>query len=412
MKRPSDLCIIAGSLLVPVFTAQAADVKSVSRIAFGPENTLFMADWKAAVIHAVAIAPGAKGDGKPFNLTNFDAVVAKALGKPATTIEDMAARPGTSEVYVAVSLGAARQPAILVVKADGSAKVLDLKNAKSTSAKLDKPVDDKLKFWNTIPGRSFTVTDMKWQSGELFVAGLSNQDFASTLRRIKYPFSGPGTMSSIEIFHTAHNQIETRAPIRAMTFADLGGKPHLIATYTCTPLVTIPLDDLKDGAHLRGKTIAELGYGNTPSVMLSYTATDQQGKSAPYILITNMNRDADVLPLAAIEEANKRPGMTKAVENWAAATGVTPTMAPLAGVLRIDNQNDQFFIAVRRNLVTGLSELVSIDKGVKLRLSDFVSEYNFPGYSYEANGEMQVKFVKPLQNKLKVDEGYPSQVVK
>ena len=56
-----------------------------------------------------------------------------------------------------------------------------------------------------------------------------------------------------------------------MSFASWGGKPYLVAAYTCTPIVTIPLDELKDGAHIRGKTIAELGYGNTPAGMIAYT---------------------------------------------------------------------------------------------------------------------------------------------
>ncbi len=69
----------------------------------------------------------------------------------------------------------------------------------------------------------------------------------------------------MEIYHAGHNLIETRAPIRAMSFTSWGGRPYLVAAYTCTPLVTIPLDDLKDGAHIRGKTVAELGYGGVPA---------------------------------------------------------------------------------------------------------------------------------------------------
>jgi hypothetical protein len=76
---------------------------------------------------------------------------------------------------------------------------------------------------------------MKWRDGELFVAGLSNQDFASTLRRVTYPFgSQQQSVTSVEIFHTGHNLVETRAPIRAMAFASWGGKPYLVAAYTCT----------------------------------------------------------------------------------------------------------------------------------------------------------------------------------
>lgn len=406
MKRLVVLVVVIIALLSIVTGVRAAEIKSVSRITFGPENILFVADWKSAEIHAITLAPGAKEDGKLFNLRNFDAVIAKAVGKSTATIEDLAWRPGTNEAYVALSLEPAKKPVILIVKADGSVKSLDLKASKSTVAKLDKSPNDKLTFWNTIPGRSFTITDMKWRNGELFVAGLSNQDFASTLRRIKYPFTGPASMTSIEIFHTVHDQVETRAPIRAMTFADLDGKPHLIAAYTCTPLVTIPLDALKDGAHLRGKTIAELGYGNAPSAMLSYTGSDMQGKPSSYILVLNANRDADVMSVSSVQEANRRPGLIKAAENFAGVTGIQPTMAPLAGAWRIDNQNGEFFIAVRRKMASGASELVSINKDFKARISDFITEYNFPGYSYSA----AQKANKDMESKMKRDEGFSNLV--
>jgi hypothetical protein len=51
----------------------------------------------------------------------------------------------------------------------------------------------------------------------------------------------PWAITSIEIYHTGHNLIETRAPIRAMSFASWGGRTYLVAAYTCTPVVTIPL---------------------------------------------------------------------------------------------------------------------------------------------------------------------------
>jgi NADPH-dependent glutamate synthase beta subunit-like oxidoreductase len=74
-----------------------------------------------------------------------------------------------------------------------------------------------------------------------------------------------------------------------MNFATWGGKTYLVAAYTCTPLVIIPLEDLKDGAHIRGKTVAELGYGNTPADMIAYTKTDQ-GKAEDFLLLVNFNR--------------------------------------------------------------------------------------------------------------------------
>jgi hypothetical protein len=48
------------------------------------------------------------------------------------------------------------------------------------------------------------------------------------------------------------------------------GEPTLLAAYTCTPLVTIALKDLKDGAHVVGKTIGELGWGSYPVDMVTF----------------------------------------------------------------------------------------------------------------------------------------------
>ena len=96
----------------------------------------------------------------------------------------MAARPGSGEVYLAASVGANKTPAVVAVTSDQKVRKLNLASMKSTAVTLKNANNSKVQFWRETPERSFTVTDMKWNSGELFVAGLSNQDFASTLRRI------------------------------------------------------------------------------------------------------------------------------------------------------------------------------------------------------------------------------------
>ena len=250
---------------------------------------------------------------------------------------------------------------------------------------------------------------MKWRNGDLFIAGLSNQDFSSTLRRLSYPFNGKSSTSSIEIYHAIHDQLETRAPIRAMTFAELEGKPYLVAAYTCTPLVTIPLENLQDGAHIHGKTIAELGYGNTPGNMISYEIAEYDGKKTSYILLTNINSNSDVISVASIEEANKVPGLSSPPEHLTDTSGLQSVRAPLVGVLRIDNQNDQSFVVLRRNITTGKLELISMQKGHALfRLSDFVTDYTMPTYSYTPG--KQLDFFKPFQDKMKKAEGYANLV--
>jgi len=56
----------------------------------------------------------------------------------------------------------------------------------------------------------------------------------------------------------------------------------VLAAYTCTPLVKIPMNDLKPGAKVKGVTIADLGAGNQPLDMVPYKKDGHE-----YILIAN-----------------------------------------------------------------------------------------------------------------------------
>jgi len=388
--------------------ASAVDINSISRLAAGPENVLFVADWKSARVHAITL-PGAaqKPAGTTFNILDLDSVLSKQVGGAKVTIEDMVVRPGTAEAYIGVSYGAAKTPALIVVTSDQRARRVNLKAAKSTSIALRDAPTSNYKFWRETPERSFTVTDMKWRDGELFIAGLSNQDFASTLRRVHYPFDSKQSVTSVEIYHTGHNLIETRAPIRAMSFATWGGKPYLVAAYTCTPIVTIPLEDLKDSAHIRGRTIAELGYGNTPADMISYSKT-AEGKTEDFFLLVNFERGANVIPVSEVEAASSRPGMDKIVP-YGQIAGMDVTSAPLAGVMRVDNLDAKSFIVVRRQLEKDALQLVTIGKELSFRLSDHLSEYAFQEFSYKGDA-FQLKYVKPRLDMILKDEGFADHI--
>jgi hypothetical protein len=388
--------------------ASAADIKSISRLAAGPENVLFVADWKSARVHAITLPPAAqKPAGTAFNIFDLEDLLSRQVGGAKVSVEDMVVRPGTAEVYIAVSYGAAKAPALIVVTGDHKARRVNLKAAKSTSIALRDAPTSNYKFWRETPERSFTVTDMKWRDGELFIAGLSNQDFASTLRRIKYPFDAQQSVMSIEIYHTGHNLIETRAPIRAMSFATLGGKPYLVAAYTCTPIVLLPLDELKEGAHLRGKTIAELGYGNTPAGLIAYTKTGQ-GKSEDFLMLVNFERGASVIPVSELELASARPGIEKMVP-YGQIAGLDVMPAPLAGTMRLDNLDDQWFVVVRRQLEKDALQLVTVGKDLSFRLSDHLSEYAFPQFSFKAD-EFQLKYAKPAVDMLLGHEGFADHI--
>lgn len=394
--------LLAAACIAASVNAAAADIRSISRLAAGPDDVLFVADWKRARVHAITLPVATRKADGAFNILDLEPLLARQLGGARLTVEDMVVRPGTGEVYVAVSYGVSKTPALLVVTSDGRARRIDLKHAKSTSLALREAPTTDFRFWKDAPERSFTVTDMKWRDGELFIAGLSNQEFSSTLRRAHYPFDAKQTVTSVEIYHTGHNLIETRAPIRAMSFATLEGKPYLVAAYTCTPIVTIPLEDLKDGAHVRGKTIAELGYGNTPADMISYSKTEG-GKTDDYLMLVNFERGTSIIPVAQVSAASAKPGIESLVP-FGQITGLEPSSAPLVGAMRLDNLDDDNFIVVRRRLENDKLQLVSISKELSFRLSDFVSEYAFAEYRFKGD-PFQLKNIKPRQDIFLRQEG-------
>ena len=98
---------------------------------------------------------------------------------------------------------------------------------------------------------------MAYVDGALLVAGLSNEEFSSKLRRIPFPFGDEVAANNLEIFHVSHGKWETAAPIR--TFVPYDEGRSILASYTCTPVVHFPLADLTPGTKTVGRTVAELG---------------------------------------------------------------------------------------------------------------------------------------------------------
>jgi hypothetical protein len=125
------------------------------------------------------------------------------------------------------------------------------------------------------------------------VAGLSNEEFASKLWSIGYPFSTADRGTSIEIFHGNHGRLETRSPIFSFVPYTVDGKPSLIAGYLCTPLVRIPVESLAAGTKIVGTTIAELGAGNRPIDMIVYK---KDGRD--FLLMSNTSRGVMKIPTA------------------------------------------------------------------------------------------------------------------
>jgi hypothetical protein len=288
--------------------AGSADIRSAGPITFGPAGILFLADNVAAKVYAVNVAdPGGEAGPEPFDLENVDARVASYLGcEPADVeIRDMAVHPLSHNVYLSVQRGrgdGARAVLVRIDAADGSVTDVPLEEVPVAWVTIaDAPADDDERLDITLPSteegeeiqvgdrtirilrrpiRTSTVTDMAYADGTLLIAGLSNEEFSSKLRRIPFPFGGEMAGSNLEIFHVSHGKWETAAPIR--TFVPYGGGTSILASYTCTPVVHFPLADLAPGAKVVGRTVADLGAVNQPLGMVSFTAGGEE-----HVLVAN-----------------------------------------------------------------------------------------------------------------------------
>jgi hypothetical protein len=388
--------------------------QSISVLTFGADNVLFVGDSAGGQIVAIELGSSTSSIiDTAYNVREIDRSIAGFLGVTVDqiTVNNLAIHPQTQEAYLAVTRGhgTASIPVILVMTATGHLRELEVEHLNTSSIALSNLPDANLMFWNSIPARNLTITDLEYANGDLYVTGLSNAEFTSTLYRIPYPFANTYQVSSVEIYHAVHNQNETRAPIRTFSIVNLEGQPHILAAYTCTPLVTIPVSELEQGAHVKGKTIAELGFGNTPIDMLKFSAPGANGLEE-YVLIINKARDGMVLRLQDIVAAQAQAGLSTPVQVPQQITAGVPFVSvPLTGILHIDNQGDQFFLAVRRDLETGHLELISIRKGFYFRLSDFINEYDFPGYSYP-DDPFQQNYIRKAHEILKADEGFAALV--
>ena len=199
-------------------------------------------------------------------------------------INDVAVNPISKNVYVSARTRP-RPGRHAAGRAQSSRRVkvtpLSLDNVKHASVGLADAPADQPDGRGRIRGRT-TITDMAFVNGSLLVAGMSNEEWYSALRSIPYPFNNAGKGTQLQIWHASHGRFETQAPVRTFVPYTLGGQPYVLAAYTCTPLVKIPMSDLKPGAQVKGVTIADLGSGNQPLDMVPYK---KDGHA--YILIAN-----------------------------------------------------------------------------------------------------------------------------
>jgi hypothetical protein len=334
--------LVAALLLATAAPAYAEDLKagtpklqSATALTFGPKGLLFVGDSVGAAIYAIDTGDTKPAGNKDLNVEKLNTKISDLLGGAAARITDMKVNPASGNVFVSAAVGTGNgTPALVKVTRDGNVSAFSLKNVPFASVTIPNP--------NKGSGRGGpqVITNMAFVDGKLIVAGLSSEEFASTLRVIPYPFKEADKGTGVKIFHGAHNRLETNAPIRTFVAYKIGKEDNIMAAYTCTPLVKIPVADLKPGAKVNGTTIAELGNGNQPLDMIVYK---KDGKD--YLLVTNTKRGVMKIP----------------TETFATAAAITkkPTTIPggvkyesikeLTDVVQMDKLNDDHALILLEN---------------------------------------------------------------
>jgi hypothetical protein len=327
------------------------EFKAISQITFGPEGILFIADTKSAAITAIATGDtrAASGAGT-IKVEAINQKIAALAGTSADqiVIEDLAVNPISRQAYLAVARGKGPDavPLLVRVKLDGQPELVALEKVKFSRVALPNPAADATvgEGKRQSNRRLEAITDIAYADGRLLVAGLSNEEFASTLRAIPFPFSTVDRGTAVEIYHGAHGAFETRAPVRTFVPYKVGSEEHLLAAYTCTPLVQFALKDLKPGAKIQGKTIAEFGNGNRPLDMIVY---QKDGKD--FLLLAN-NRHG-VLKVAA-EQITGASAITAKVSG---TQGLAFEKVAWEGVAQLDRFDSRHAVVVQTGAAGAMS---------------------------------------------------------
>lgn len=376
MKRLHETGVLALAMVLAFAVAAPAEmtvgkpaIRSMSVLAFAPDGTLLVGDSKSGALWAVEV----KDEAAPatwaerFRIGDLERKIAAVLGiQPGSVlIHDLAVHPVSRRVYLAVSGGGEAWTsnwslpnelgdATLLLRIDGDGTIADvpLEKVVYARAELPNPVDPaKTHSWKKdLSLRVDTITDLAVSDGLVYVAGLSNEEFASTLWKVPYPFGGAVSATTLEIFHGAHGAYETHAPIRTFVPYELGGESHLLAAYLCTPFVTFAAAELEDGKHVKGRTLGEFGSGNYPLDMVLYR---KQGRDR--LLIANSQ-----LPLMIVKPEDIESFEGELLEEPSTyVAGLPFEFRSGAGVQQLDLLTDDSLVALQR-LPGGTLDLVTL----------------------------------------------------
>jgi len=324
------------------FVVGDPDIESMHALAFGPESILFIGDSDAAQIVAIDLSNQEKAVNDKMAIADLEEQLNNLLGTTSDQYQiiDLAVDPSNENVYIAVNHSSGKSMLFLVN--NNTLEVLDTEKVSYSKTALKNAVSAEAKDRRGRSLRKWAISDLRYADGKVMVTGLSNAEFSSTFRAISFPFSETEMQSSLEIYHAAHGKFETNSPIKTFTPVTINNKQQILASYTCTPLVVFPIDELKDGSHTKGRTVAELGNWNTP---LDIIEMDKDGQR--YILMANSNRALMKIKVADIE--NFGISLTEKVTERAATAGIDFINLPFVNVQQLDKLNDSTFVMIQRD---------------------------------------------------------------
>lgn len=317
-------------------------IQSISALSFGPDGILFIGDSKSAAVFAIDTKDkSATEKAAAVEIKNIDQKIASALGTETKNIRilDIAVNPLSKKIYCAVQ-SIDGTPVLLVIEGD-NLNAVNLKDISYSNVSITNAPGEEAKDRGGRPLRDQAISDLGYADGSVLVSGLSNQEFGSTFRKIAFPFNDKQEQASLEIYHAAHGKYETNSPIRTFTTAELNGKKYLVASYTCTPLVLFPLDELKPGKHVKGRTVAEFGAGNSPIDMVTLK---KDGNS--YLFMANSNRPVMRVNYKNIEAYEGT--LTEPIKESYSTAGVNFVTLPAVNVLQMDKLDETQVIVLQR----------------------------------------------------------------
>lgn len=339
------------------FVTGNAGLHSMSVMTFGPEGILFNGDSKAGKLFALDLNDRTPNTNKsPFEMVDVDAKIGALLGtnKEGVLIHDLAVNPISQNIYLAVSRGDANAVGfwklpndinyasmLLRITPDGKISEVDLNNIRHSVADIPNVIKEGKQNFRNSDERTDAITDMAYDNGKLYVAGLSNEEFASALRILDFPFGKTVQHATMEVWHVAHGKWETEAPIRTLFPYTIKGQKYLLAAYTCTPFVSIPVSAIQPGAHVKNTTLGEFGSGNMPIDIISINNGQKE-----YLVMSNSNKALIRVDPENITKYEK--GTTEPLKEGQYTSGLPHDVLSRVGVSQLDNYNADHILALQR----------------------------------------------------------------